>query len=331
MATKAAPRIRIRAPEPFRLAGGARVALGKELGRGSRASVREGLLDAAAGLKRPVTVKLYGHVASDERDAVHDALVTVASQLHQAEHPSLHVPFDVGLAGGIPYAVFARIKEARSLASVLRERTRVSLDAALLIGVAVCEAVAAAHEAGVVHGDLSPRQILVSGAGDVKVADFGEYRTCQGTSGVQRAIPLRERLAHVAPEIVRGATPSFSTDVFSLGVVLNGLFQGPRFASDIDGDALLAAVRSGEVLRPIFAPILPQELASILHRALACRAADRYPSATELARELRSVLLAANLPDHRGFVREAMRSDDLARTIESGPALDVGGDAPDTP
>ena len=128
---------------------------------------------------------------------------------------------------------------------------------------------------------------------------------------------------------MRGATPSFSTDVFSLGIILNWLFQGPRFANDIEGDALLAAVRSGEVVRPIFAPILPQELASILHRALSVRAADRYPNAVELARELRSVLLSANIPDHRGFVREAIRSDDLARTIESGPSIDVDVDMGD--
>lgn len=323
MGTKPQPRVRVRAPEPLKIAGGGTIALGSELGRGSRAVVREGLLDMPSGLRRPVTVKLYGHVASDERRAVHDTLITIASHLHTAEHPSLHVPFDVGISAGIPYAVFARIRSAQSLAKILRGRKRFALDAALLIGVAACEGVAAAHEAGVIHGDLSPRQILISAEGDVRVSDFAEYRTSQGTSGVQRATSLRERLAHIAPEIVRGAPPSVATDVFSLGIVLNELFQGPRFRDDMKSDALLAAVRKGEVIRPIFAPILDERLANVLHRALAARAADRFRSVNELVRELRAVLHGANLPDARTFIRDALGSGDLGRTIESEPCIDV--------
>ncbi len=323
MGNKGQRRIRIHAVDAFRLSGGTTVALGSEVGRGSRGIVREGMLDAPSGMKRPVTVKLYPHVPSDERSQVHGALISIASQLHTASHPSLHVPFEVGISDGVPYAVFPTLKSARSLATILRERERISFDAAMLVALAVCDAVAAAHEAGVVHGDLSPRQVLVTERGDVKVTDFAEYRTCQGTSGVQRAIPLWERLAHVAPEIVRGSAPTFATDVFSLGVLLNALFQGPRFTKDLDGDALLAAVRSGEVVRPIFAPLLPAELAEVLHKALSRRPEDRFPSAIELAEALRGVLLAANLPDPRRFVAQALAAPMPAREWESGGDTEI--------
>lgn len=323
MGTKGQRRIRIHAVDAFRLSGGATVALGREIGRGARGIVREGMLDTPSSLKCPVTVKLYPHVPSDERSHVHGALVTVTSQLHTASHPSLHVPFDVGISDGVPYAVFPALKNARSLSNVLHQRERISFDAALLVGLAVCDAVGAAHEAGVVHGDLSPRQVLLTERGDVKVTDFAEYRTCQGTSGVQRAIPLWERLAHVAPEIVRGSAPTFATDVFSLGVLLHALFQGPRFTKDLDGDALLAAVRNGHVVRPIFAPLLPTELSEVLNRALATRPEDRFANAGELAEALRGVLLAANLPDPRRFVAQALAAPIVAAEWESGGDTEI--------
>lgn len=272
--------------------------------------VREALHVERSGIQRTVTAKLYGHVASDERHAVHEALVTVATLLHDADHPSLVPPIDVGVLEGVPVAIYPRLRGVRSLATILLQRpagsSRLPFDAALIVALAVAEAIAAAHDVGLVHGELSTRQVLVTASGEVKVTDFGEYRTSQGTSGVQRSIPLGERLAHVPPEIVSGARPTRASDVFSLGVLLHTLLLGPRFRRDETSDAILDAVREGRVVRPILAPVLSEELANVLHGALARRPEDRL-TAGEIVTALRGVLLAANIPDVRSFLVWAAR------------------------
>jgi len=224
----------------------------------------------------------------------------------------------VGVSDGRPYVIREWIPGAQSVAQILGARKRLPLDAALLIALATIDAVACAHDIDYVHGDLSGRQVLISEHGDVKVTDFGEHTAFPSTSRVQRAMTLSQRLAHVAPELVSGKTPKAASDVFALGILLFELVQGPRFADGLPHEALLAAVKAGNVVRPILAPVLPEEIASVLHRAVNRRAEDRHVDARQLAAELRSAMLTLGLPDARNFVQGARINDaDLARTTEA--------------
>ena len=300
------------------LPGGAVVDLHEELGRGARAVVRRGRLRTGSGLARTVAVKLYGAVGADDGDAIRDTLDEQAQLVADMGHPAIASILDVGVSDGRPYVLREWIPGAQSVAQILAARRRLPLDAALLIVLATVDAVACAHDIDYVHGDLSGRQVLISEHGDVKVTDFGESTAFPSTSRVQRAMTLSQRLAHVAPELVRGKAPKASSDVFALGILLFELVQGPRFADGLPHEALLAAVRAGNVVRPILAPVLPEEIATVLHRAVSCRTEDRHQDARELSADLRRAMLTLGLPDARAFIAGARIKDaDLARTTEA--------------
>jgi len=300
------------------LPAGAVVDLHEELGRGARAVVRRGRLCAGSGLARTAAVKLYGSLGSEDGDSVRDTLHEQAQLVADMGHPAIASILDVGVSRGRPYVIREWIPGAQSVAQILAARKRLPLDASLLIAVAAIDAVGCAHDIDYVHGDLSGRQVLVSEHGDVKVTDFGEYTAFPSTSRVQRAMTLSERLAHVAPELVRGQKPKAGSDVFALGILLFELLQGPRFADGLPHEALLAAVRAGNVVRPILAPVLPEEIAAVLHRAVSCRPEDRHADARELASDLRRAMLALGLPDARSFIQGArIKDSDLARTTEA--------------
>ena len=166
----------------------------------------------------------------------------------------------------------------------------------------VCEAVQFAHDARVVHRDLKPSNILVTGAGEPKLVDFGIARLLGETSQRETATGLRVLTpAYASPEQIRGDHVTVAADVYSLGVVLFQLIAG-RAPFDLTGAS------AGEVERRICheppPPLsraaghsletleedLADDLDRIVARALRKRADERYPSVSTFAAELRKAL-----------------------------------------
>jgi serine/threonine protein kinase len=297
---------------------GRRVRIGAQIGRGSMATVYRGVYESGFGLRRTVAVKVFDVIASDEHDVVLFALTEAARRSACVSHPNVVRIEDFGLlAPAQPYVV-EELVEGRSLAALTaayaRRRQRMPLDLALFIGIEIAEGLAGARLAcssegvrlGIVHGELSPSDVLLSRNGEVKVSDFAIAAAARAASSVRSVRALARRLHALAPEVARGQSGDARSDVFSLGVMLREMLVGPRFPpTATDAEALLWA-RDGVVHQKMFEPQLPAELRALLARALARDPAGRHPHAGALGYELRRVALTMGVGDGRSFLRAAL-------------------------
>lgn len=247
-------------------------------------------------LDRPVAVKellMPPSLAEDAQTAAQtarDRAMREGRIAARLKHPhAIHV-YDVALDGAtgaidqlVPWLVMEYLP-ARSLAEVLTERGTLAPREAAGIGQQVAAALAAAHEAGIVHRDVKPGNVLLGQDGIVKITDFGISRASWDAT-VTRTGVLAGTPAYFAPEVARGEPPGPASDVFSLGSLLYVAVEGePPFGLDDNPLALLRTVAEGRV-RP---PRRAGPLSTVLTRLLAEDPAAR-PSMLEAARALAAV------------------------------------------
>ena len=204
------------------------------------------------------------------------------------EHPGIVPVYDAGTdADGAPW-VAMRVVRGRTLEAMLADAP----DGAARLGLvrrlhAIAEAVAYAHQRGVVHGDLKPANVMFGEHGEAQVLDWGLARDAPEGGGAPD--PHRAPVgtpAYMSPEQAGlvDAPVDARTDVWSLGALLFELLTGRRLVTG-RGDSALAELASGP---PDLAALgaAPAELAAITRRCLAWRQDDRYPSAGQLALDL---------------------------------------------
>ena len=230
-------------------------------------------------LDRPVAVKLL----RDHDRRMARRFMSEARRTAGLSHPNVVPVHDVGTDRG-PFLV-TEFVEGRNLGSVLTASGRQSPRDAARITSDIAAGVQAAHEQGIVHGDLKPGNILVGTDGRARVADFGIARA--GGGGTAGA--LLGSAEYYSPEQARGEQAVPASDIYALGIILYELLTGVRpFAG-----ATLNALATARLHEPApdprgAAPDVPDELASIVGKALATDPAHRYPS----ARAMRSDLVA---------------------------------------
>ncbi len=180
------------------------------------------------------------------------------------------------------------------LCAVLDERGRFEPSEAVRIVEQVAAALDAAHELGLVHRDVKPGNVLLSGrtgAEHVYLTDFGLSKDIRATAGVTRTGDFVGTLDYVAPEQVQATRVDGRADVYALGCVLYELLTG-AVPFDCDSDmAKLYAHMSEPAPRPSGrVPSLPAELDAVIERSMAKRREDRYSTAGEMAAAARSAL-----------------------------------------
>ncbi len=146
------------------------------------------------------------------------------------------------------------------------------------------------HDLNIVHRDVSPQNILISYEGDIKLCDFGIAKAASKASKTQSGA-LKGKIQYMSPEQAWGKPIDRRSDLFSLGVVLHEMLTGERlFRGDTDM-AVLEKVRSAEVLPPSrMNPEVPTNLDAVVLKALAKDPDERYANASDLLRDLDSVL-----------------------------------------
>ncbi|HVY89239.1 MAG TPA: serine/threonine-protein kinase [Hyphomonadaceae bacterium] len=158
----------------------------------------------------------------------------------------------------------------------------------------VCDAVQHAHQNFIVHADLKPANILINGAGDPKIVDFGVARILHEAEA-EALYP--QTPGYASPQREAGASPTPADDVFALGAVLRALLTGeaPRGSAHtqltseaIGKSAVFAAREAG--WRQERAKAVHGDLDAIVARACAAKPEERYPAAVALANDLRAWL-----------------------------------------
>lgn len=148
--------------------------------------------------------------------------------LARIEHPGVARLIDGGVTGGWPYILMEKVDglpiDGHAAGSALVATARVGLM------LQVCAAVAGAHAAGVVHGDLKPSNVLVDSDGRVRLLDFGVARLV-GDGAAPGRLPLTEAFA--SPERRAGALPSHPDDIFALGMLLRATFGATALPPDL--------------------------------------------------------------------------------------------------
>jgi hypothetical protein len=252
----------------------------REIGRGGMGVVYEA---EQLSLRRAVALKVLRFAGAGSPEAIprFRREAEVVARLH---HTNIVPIFAVGCEQGVHFYAMQLIT-GRSLATVEQPSPRQVAD----WGRQAAEALAHAHQRGVVHRDVKPSNLLLDDEGVVWLTDFGLARGVEETVLTAAGAPLGTP-RYMSPEQVAASTPiDHRTDVYSLGATLYELATGrPVFEAD-SVPQLLAQVRDSEPIPPRqHRPDLPRDLETILLRCLAKSPDDRYASARDLADDLRA-------------------------------------------
>jgi serine/threonine-protein kinase len=194
-------------------------------------------------------------------------------------HPNIATVYDFGDDAARPYLVMELV-EGQSLAQVVAERGALPAEEVRsLIGQAAL-ALQVAHNAGVVHRDVKPANIMVTAAGMVKLTDFGIARAT-ASSGLTRTGEVLGTPHYLAPEQAQGYPATAASDIYALGVVGHELLTGVR---PFSGESMVATALAHVNQPPPELPeTVPEPLRGTIMAALAKDPADRSASAGELA------------------------------------------------
>ena len=255
----------------------------RRIARGGMAEVflaRDLLLD------RPVALKvLFREFAVDPSFV--ERFRREAQSAAGLSHPNIVGVYDSGESSGTYFIVMEYV-EGRSLAQIIRDDGPLSPDRAADIATDVAAALGFAHRGGVVHRDVKPGNVLISPSGQVKVTDFGIARAVS-----ERLAPTSRSIVvgtpeYFSPEQARGEPVDPRSDVYSLGIVLYEMLTGrPPFAGDSPVAVAYKHVQETPIPPREIDPALPSSLEAVTLKALAKNPANRYPSADDLAADLR--------------------------------------------
>ncbi|WP_324192130.1 serine/threonine-protein kinase [Nocardia puris] len=203
-------------------------------------------------LRRSVAIKqiaIQPSLPESERDIVRQRAIREARNAARFQHPNAIVVFDITEHEGDPCLVMEYLK-SRSLAAVLSAQGTLPLTQVARIGEQVASALIAAHQAGIVHRDVKPGNVLLDDHGTVKITDFGISRATGDVTLTETGL-ICGTAAYLAPEVARGADPTPAADVFSLGATLFHALEGePPYGSSANPLAVLYAAANGQVSEP---------------------------------------------------------------------------------
>jgi eukaryotic-like serine/threonine-protein kinase len=255
----------------------------RRLGKGGMAEVFLAEVYGASGFEKRVAVKtlLPELVGDGELERI---LIEEARLGARLAHRNLVGVHDLGVEDGV-YYVRMDFVDGTDLGT-LRASVTLPHPLALLVAEEVALALAYLHGCrddagrplGLVHRDVSPHNVLVSRAGDVKLADLGIAKATR-LADVTRGNVRKGKYAYMSPEQVTGDAVTPRSDQFGLGVTLMEMVVGRR---PFDGDTPLETMERIRQGNPVDLSDLPADLASLIARCLARRPEDRFPDVEAL-------------------------------------------------
>jgi len=182
---------------------------------------------------------------------------------------------------------------------------------------------------GIVHRDISPQNVVVSRAGEIKLVDFGIAKSKLRLEGTEVGV-IKGKYGYMSPEQAWADPTDRRSDVFSAGIMLYELLTGNVLYTARSVAELITKVRRAEIVPPNeVRPEIPERLSSIVMRALAVEPSDRYQSALEMGDALREFLYRSSQPFSGArlgrYVSELLDADERLAAERAQVADETGG------
>lgn len=249
-------------------------------------------------LGRPVVIKVIPPELS-AKEANLKRFEREARLASSLDHPNICTIFDLDVVDGVHFIAMQHV-EGKNVRQLVAGRP-LELRTALLIGLQVADALAAAHNRGIIHRDIKSGNVMVTPEGQVKVLDFGLAKLLDDTEAATAGIHRTElteigvpygTATYAAPEQARGDRVDKRADIFSLGVLLYEMLTGTwpfrgKTTIDVRHAVLHDPPRPIQELR---SSAIPSRLQQIVDRALAKEPKDRFQNMDDFRKELRAVL-----------------------------------------
>ncbi|HEX2392924.1 MAG TPA: serine/threonine-protein kinase [Solirubrobacterales bacterium] len=255
----------------------------RRLGRGGMGIL---YLAVEPGLERRVALKLIAPEAASE-EVFAKRFAEESRIAASIEHPNVVPIYAAGEQDGIPYIAMRYVSGSDLGQRLAREGRLDPVEAASLIA-QVGNGLDAIHAAGLVHRDVKPANVLLSG-GDGEphayITDFGVARNLATESGLTQTGRFVGTLDYVAPEQISGGDVDARVDVYALGCLLFKLLTGEvPFPRDTEAARLYAHLNDPPPAPSLYVPSVSMALDDVVIRAMSKPPQDRYPSAGDLGR-----------------------------------------------
>ncbi len=261
----------------------------QRLGRGGMGVL---YLAVEPGLERRVALKLIAPEAA--ADEVFTKRFAEESKIAASiEHPNVVPIYAAGEEGGVPY-IAMRFVPGADLARRLAREGRLTPPVAAELIAQIGNGLDAIHAAGLVHRDVKPANVLLSGGDGAEhayITDFGVARNVATESGLTQTGRFVGTLDYVAPEQISGGAIDARTDVYALGCLLFKLLTGEvPFPKEGEAARLYAHLHDPPPAPSLYVPEVSMALDDVVIRAMSKDPDDRYPSAGDLGRAAQAAL-----------------------------------------
>jgi serine/threonine-protein kinase len=299
--------------------------LEREIAAGGMARVFLATLRGAVGFEKRLVVKqIRSELAVDE--AFVRRFVEEAKTAVELSHPNIVPVYELGVEQGVYYIAMEHCPGV-TLADVLAYTGALDPAEGAYVGAEVCRALDYAHRrAGIVHRDVTPRNVLLDDEGGVRLIDFGIAAPVEPSSGRPREVFGSP--GHMPPEQIRGEALGPRADVFAVGALLIEAWTGEAPFRRATAEASFRALKNEpervDQRLPELAPV-----AELVQRSIALDAEERPADAEQLARGLRDFLRAADSVEvSRRLAARVRRVHD--RSEPSTPSSSAGAAAANT-
>ncbi len=274
------------------------------LGEGGMGEVYRAASEGHSGFRRELAIKQMRQLLTGDARLT-ELFLAEARSLAELRHRNIVQVFEFDVANGRPYLVM-ELLHGVNLAPFIAA-VRLPVEGVCFVGAELADALAAVHktgraggQGGMVHGDLSPSNVMACVDGAVKLLDFGlaTHEQADAATG-----PQAGKLPYLAPELLAGARCDALTDVYAVGVTLYELLMGARlFARGLEPRELSARIARADY--PPLRAELPERVRAVVGRCLSRERAVR-PNASQLAKILHGCHPRFGATELARFVRQA--------------------------
>ncbi len=289
------PQPNAQAPDPLSGRALGPYLVGTRLGGGGMGAVYEAF---DSKLHRPVAVKILApHLAADAEAS--KRFLAEARAAARLNHPNVVHVYDAGQADGVTFLVMELV-EGGSVHDLVVRKGPPGWRVATRIAADVCRGLAAAHDAGLVHRDIKPGNLMLAPDGTAKVADFGLAKRLDGAgTAITAAGAIMGTPDYMSPEQCQAERADGRSDLYSLGAAYYFLLTGrPPFRAESAVQVMFAHCSSPAPDPRTIAPDVPAGCAAVAARALAKKRGGRYPDARAMLRDLEALLAAPPSDTH---------------------------------